>query len=124
MRQEPGDRHDGSESAGRKADSHPPGGRDDDRKLLDHLRRQRQGRLVKAIVALALVVLLIVFIIANSQPVKVNFVVLSRHPRLIWVMLACAVFGGIAGYLIGRPGRQLRFGRHGRDEDQPGDRGT
>ena len=96
----------------------PPGaqpGKPADQELLDHLRRQRQGRLAKVIVALTLIVLLIIFIIANSQPVKVNFVFVSRHPRLIWVMLGCAVVGGIAGYLIGRPGRQLPFRRH-RDE--------
>jgi uncharacterized integral membrane protein len=57
-------------------------------------------------VALAILVILIIFVIANSDPVKVNFVFVTRHPRLIWVMIFCAVLGGILGYLIGRPSRQ------------------
>ena len=79
-------------------------------------RRARQARVAKALVALAIVVVLIVFVIANSQPVKVNFVVVTRHPRLIWVMFACAVLGGLAGYLIGKPGRQVRPPRRGEHE--------
>lgn len=59
--------------------------------------------------ALAIVVILIVFVIANSQPVKVDFVFVTRQPRLIWVMIACAVLGGVAGYLIGRPGKQIHL---------------
>ena len=46
--------------------------------------------------------------------------VLARHPRLIWVMFSCAVAGGILGYLIGRPGRQVRFHRK-KDEEKPPD---
>ena len=75
--------------------------------------------MAKVLVALSIVVVLIIFVIANSQPVKVNFVFLTRHPRLIWVMFACAVLGGLAGYLIGKPGRQVRVPRHGRSQDQP-----
>src|SRR5713226_5187409 len=66
---------------------------------LKALQRLRQERLAKVAVALAIVVILIIFVIANSNPVKVNFVFVTRHPRLIWVMIACAVLGGIAGYL-------------------------
>jgi len=87
-----------------------------DQAQLEALQRQRQERLVKVAVALVIVVILIVFVIANSNPVKVNFVFLTRHPRLIWVMIACAVLGGIAGYLIGRPGRHP--GGRGRPKDQ------
>jgi uncharacterized integral membrane protein len=93
----------------------------EDQQHLRQLQRERQGRVVKVIVTLAIVVVLIVFIIANSQPVKVNFVFVTRHPRLIWVMVACAVLGGVAGYLIGRPGKQIRL--HRRERDDRGDRG-
>jgi len=86
---------------------------------LSAIRRARQARVAKVLVALSIVVVLIIFVIANSQPVKVNFVFLTRHPRLIWVMFACAVLGGLAGYLIGKPGRQVRVPRHGRSQDQP-----
>ena len=89
-----------------------------DERQLKALQHQRQERLVKVAVALAIVVILIIFVIANSQPVKVNFVFVSRHPRLIWVMFACALLGGIAGYLIGKPGRQVRVSRR-RKEPRP-----
>ena len=32
-------------------------------------------------------------------------VVVTRHPRLIWVMIFCAILGGTLGYLICRPSR-------------------
>ena len=74
---------------------------------LTAIRKARQARVAKVLVILAIVVILIIFVIANSQPVKVNFVFVTRHPRLIWVMFACALLGGLAGYLIGKPGRQV-----------------
>jgi uncharacterized integral membrane protein len=76
---------------------------------LRRLRRARQARVAKLLVALGIVVILIIFVIANSQPVSVDFVFLTRHPRLIWVMVACAVLGGVVGFLLGRPGKQFRF---------------
>jgi uncharacterized integral membrane protein len=72
------------------------------------LRRARQGRVAKVVAVLAVVVILIIFIVANSQPVKVDYVFVDGRPRLIWVMLACAFLGGIIGYAIGRPGKELR----------------
>jgi uncharacterized integral membrane protein len=72
------------------------------------LRRARQGRVAKLVAVLGVVVILIIFIVANSQPVKVDYVFLDGRPRLIWVMLVCAVLGGIIGYAIGRPGKELR----------------
>jgi hypothetical protein len=41
-----------------------------------------------------------VFVIRNSQPVVVDFVLVLGRPRLIWVMLACAALGGVIGYLL------------------------
>jgi uncharacterized integral membrane protein len=90
-------------SSGQRQPGSPIGGPEQ----LKELQRERQARLAKVIVALAIVVILIIFVIANADPVKVNFVFVTRHPRLIWVMIACAVLGGIVGYLIGRPGRQI-----------------
>lgn len=87
----------------------------DDEHLRD-LQRARQARVAKVLVALAIVVILIVFIVSNSQPVPVDFVFVTRRPRLIWVMFACAVLGGLLGYLIGRPGKQVRL--HRRREEQ------
>jgi uncharacterized integral membrane protein len=83
------------------------------------LQKERQARVAKVVTALAILVVLILFIIANAQPVKVNFVFFSRHPRLIWVMVACAVLGGVFGYLVGRPGRQIRLHRDRGQPEQP-----
>jgi uncharacterized integral membrane protein len=82
-----------------------------DRDHLGQLRRARQARVAKFIVVLAIVVILIIFIVANAKPVRVSYVFVTGHPRLIWVMLFCAVLGGIAGYLLGRPGKQVRLHR-------------
>lgn len=78
----------------------------------DHeLRRERQTRVAKVLVALFLLGVLVAFIVANSQSVVVHFVFVTRRPALIWVMFTCAVLGGIIGYLIGRPGKQVRLRR-------------
>ena len=82
-----------------------------DRQHLDQLRRARQARVAKFVVVLVIVVILIVFIVANAKPVRVSYVFVTGHPKLIWVMLFCAILGGIAGYLLGRPGRQVRLHR-------------
>jgi uncharacterized integral membrane protein len=73
-----------------------------------HIRRARQGRVTKVLIALIVLVILITFILVNSQGVEVDFVFFTRRPPLIWIMLGCAVLGGIVGYIIGRPGKELR----------------
>jgi uncharacterized integral membrane protein len=88
-----------------------------DREHFRELQKERRNRVVKTVIALAILVLLIVFIVTNSQPVLVKFVFFDARPRLIWVMFACAVLGGIVGYLVGRPGKQIRFHRS-REERQ------
>jgi uncharacterized integral membrane protein len=87
-----------------------------DQEHLRDLQRARQARVVKVLVAVAIVIILIVFIVSNSQPVPVDFVFVTRRPRLIWVMIACVILGGLVGYLIGRPGKQIRL--HRRREEQ------
>ena len=102
--------------------SRPAPGTEATRAQQDQLRglqRARQARVVKVVVALVILVVLIIFVIANSDPVKVNFVVVTRHPRLIWVMIFCAVLGGILGYLIGRPGRLAARGRPKEEKRRP-----
>ena len=93
-----------------------------DEEHLKALQRARQARVAKVLVALVLVVLLVVFIIQNSQRVPVDFVFVTRMARLIWVMLACAVVGGVVGYLIGRPGKQFplhkRSDEHKKEEER------
>lgn len=89
-----------------------------DREHLRELQRQRRGRLIRVLLALGIAVLLIIFIVSNAQPVAVDFVFVTRSPRLIWVMFGCAVLGGAIGYLIGRPGKRTRL-HADRDRDRP-----
>jgi len=84
---------------------------EDPRRSDDHLQdlhRHRQTRAAKAAVLIALVAILVVFIVSNAHQVKVGFVFFSSQIGLIWVMLVCAVIGGIVGFIIGRPNRPER----------------
>ena len=85
---------------------------------LEQLRRHRQSRVAKLIVALIVLVILLVFVLSNSDSVPVSFVVTERRAPLIWVMLGCAVLGGIIGFIAGRPGRGFRFRRREQEEDE------
>jgi uncharacterized integral membrane protein len=87
----------------------------DDRDRLHQLQRARQARVAKVVVGLGILAILILFIVWNSQRVPVNYVFFKAHNRLIWVMLVCALLGGILGFIVGRPGKAFRFRR---DEDQ------
>jgi uncharacterized integral membrane protein len=82
-----------------------------DRQHMDQLRKARQARVAKFLVILAIIVILAIFIVANAKPVRVSYVFVTGHPKLIWVMLFCAILGGLAGYLLGRPGKQVKFHR-------------
>jgi uncharacterized integral membrane protein len=62
--------------------------------------------MVKVVVALALIVLFILFIAWNTDPTTVNFVFFEVRTELIWVFLGCALFGALVAYLIGRGGRR------------------
>lgn len=88
---------------------------DDARRGDDHardLQRHRQTRAAKAAVLIGLITLLVLFILWNAHQVKVSFVFFTPRIGLIWVMLACALIGGVVGFIIGRPDRASR-----RDED-------
>jgi len=90
--------------------------RAEDAERLRQLHRHRQTRAAKTIVLLGLIIVLVLFIVWNAHQVRVSFVFFTTGIGLIWVMLACAVLGGIVGYVIGRPGRAFRFGHD--DEEQ------
>jgi uncharacterized integral membrane protein len=87
--------------------------RQEDAKHMRRIARARQVRLAKSIFALVIIVGLIVFVLQNAEPVPIRFFVTTAHPRLIWVLVGCAVLGGMAGYLVGRPGRRTRL--HGKE---------
>jgi uncharacterized integral membrane protein len=72
------------------------------------LQHHRQTRAAKAVVLVALITILVLFIVWNAHQVKVSFVFFTSGIGLIWVMLACALLGGIVGFIIGRPGRAFR----------------
>jgi uncharacterized integral membrane protein len=88
----------------------------DDRERMQQLQRHRQTRVAKTIVLLGLLLILILFIVWNAHKVDVSFVFGTASVDLIWVMLACALLGGIIGFIVGRPGRGFRF-RGDEDED-------
>jgi uncharacterized integral membrane protein len=87
----------------------------EDRDRLHQLQRARQARVAKVVVGLGILAILVLFIVWNSQRVPVNYVFFKAHNRLIWVMLGCALLGGILGFIVGRPGKAFRFRR---DEDR------
>jgi uncharacterized integral membrane protein len=80
---------------------------------LRQLQRTRQARLGKLTLVVVILIGLIIFALQNSQPVQVQVLFATIHPRLVWVLLACAVVGGIVGgivgYLIARPSRKVRL---------------
>ena len=90
---------------------------DADRQHLRRIQRQRQARVVKAVVALAIIVLLVVFVIRNSDPQPIDFVFKTGRFRLIYVLIVTALLGGIAGYLLGRPSKGTRL--HEKKEGEP-----
>ncbi len=65
--------------------------------------------------ALAIIVLLIVFVVRNSGEVEVDFVFADVSARLIWVLVITALLGGVAGYLLARPRAKPRQ----RDKKKP-----
>ncbi|MGH2681907.1 MAG: LapA family protein [Actinomycetota bacterium] len=64
------------------------------------------GTAIKIGAGLFLLVIFILFIIQNADPVLVNFVFFRANIRLIWVFLGCAVIGGVIAWLVGRPRRR------------------
>ena len=105
----------------REHQDEPPHGPDiDPAEHARQLHKARQSRIAKFLVALFIVVVLVVFVVQNSKPTRIDYVFFHRETRLIWIMITCAVLGGIVGFLIGRPGKQLsRRKRH--QEPKEGD---
>jgi uncharacterized integral membrane protein len=61
-------------------------------------RRGRRARLYTwAVVFVALLVVLIVLISANTRTVKLDWAVGSTHASLVWIILASAVIGWLLG---------------------------
>jgi uncharacterized integral membrane protein len=86
--------------------AHPAQPQPEPEQSLAEVARARRRRAAKAVGALVVFIVLVLFIVANSQPVEVNFLFFKANPRLIWEMVTCAVLGGVLGYMLGRPGRE------------------
>ena len=78
------------------------------RTQLQNLEAQRAERLVKVAQLGLIAIVFTVFVLQNADPVNVHFLVFSLSIRLIWVIFGCGALGGVAGYLIGRPEKNLR----------------
>lgn len=68
--------------------------------------------------AIALI-LLVIFVLRNSRPVRLDFLVTTGHPRLIWLIVGCVLFGAAIGYLLGRPSSRTPS-RRGRSDRSSG----
>ena len=68
----------------------------------------RRRLAIQAGVIGVLVLIALVFVVQNSQPVEVDLLVSTRHPRLIWVILGCLAAGFVVGFWIGGPWRNHR----------------
>jgi uncharacterized integral membrane protein len=64
-------------------------------------KRRRSNREVARLVVAGLgLVLLIAFVLDNSQTVSVGFVVFTTHLSLIWVLLIAALLGALVDRLV------------------------
>ena len=74
---------------------------------LEEAERARRARIAKVVVGLVVLVILVLFVSTNLSSTRIHFVFFSANAPLIWVMLGCAFLGGIVGFLVGKPGKQL-----------------
>jgi uncharacterized integral membrane protein len=67
----------------------------------ERLRRRgrRTGLYTWAIGLIALLVILIALVVANTRQVKLSWVVGTGHASLVWIVLAAAVLGWLLGIL-------------------------
>jgi uncharacterized integral membrane protein len=64
-------------------------------------RRKRETReIVRIVVATVGLLLLVGFVLDNSQTVKVGFVFFNTHLSLIWVLLIAAILGALVDRLV------------------------
>ena len=68
-----------------------------------------QPRLYAIVIGLVLIVLwLIAFIVKNNDPVKIDFVLVSAHARLIWLFILLIAIGFLGGVLVSQLYRRRR----------------
>lgn len=76
---------------------------------LEVLMEERRAKLIKAGVLGAIAVVLITFVIQNADPVGLRILVFTVSVRLIWVIVGAVALGAAGGFLLGRPGKDLRL---------------
>jgi uncharacterized integral membrane protein len=66
------------------------------------------GVRVKQVVAGIVILVLVIFAIANFQRVEVNFLLFTTRARVVTVIVVAALLGFVAGWFVGRPSRAQR----------------
>jgi len=79
----------------------------DERPGPDEVGRRRGVSVAQALAVIA-VILLVIFAIANSRRVDVNFLFFTARARVVTVIVLSAILGFVIGYYVGRPGRADR----------------
>lgn len=82
--------------------------RDDERPSPGEAGRRRRGISVAQVLAAIAVILLVIFAIANSRRVDVNFLFFTSRARVVTVIVLSAILGFVIGYYVGRPRRADR----------------
>ena len=78
----------------------------------DHIRKlvdAHRSRVIKAVVLGVIAVLFVAFVLQNARPVNVKLIVGTVTVRMIWVILASAGLGALAGFLVARPEQDIHF---------------
>ncbi len=63
-------------------------------------KKRETREIVRVVVAVVGLILLVAFVLDNSQTVKVGFVFFSTRISLIWVLLIAAVLGALVDRLV------------------------
>jgi len=70
--------------------------------------RRTGGVSARQVLIFLLVLVLIIFGVANFKIVEVNFLLFTTEARVVTVIVVAAILGFVAGYFVGRPGREDR----------------
>src|SRR3712207_2204540 len=76
-------------------------GRDDDRRRSDWVER-REGPSTKLIVLAAVAILLVVFVVQNTDRAQIDFLFWNGVFPLWTMIVVAAILGLIAGWMVGR----------------------
>jgi uncharacterized integral membrane protein len=73
-------------------------------------KKRETREVVRMVAAAVLVILLVAFVVRNSETVAVHFIFFTAHVRLIWVLLICIALGALIDRLVIRRQRKARQG--------------